>query len=664
VDGVAICTAADNQFNPKMAPDGQGGAYVVWEDYRNYPTTQVDVYAQHLDGGGGVSLAANGLALCALAGNQNEPSLAVDEGGNACFAWTDYRIGIADIFAQRVSNSGAVSWFTSGLQMCASGNSQTGPRVASASSDHFMIAWTDARTAPAHVYAQHVDQNGTALWTVNGIPIVSSGGPQNLVALVNDRTGYFVAIWQDQSSSLNMNLFAQKFDAAGITQWAVAGVPIRQASGFAYGTNLSASADGLGGILAAWWDARTDAGDIYAQRLSAAGLPLWKLNGVPLTTASGEQFLPAMCASPSGGAFVSWDDSGIPSGVSANAVDEWGYLGAAPVMNDVRDVPNDQGGQVKVSWLASPLDTDPLFRNITDYIVYRSVPPQLVAGLGRLSTAPLEEVVPVSGRRYRHTRFAATDYFWEELAHVTPHHLAGYSAVVPTEGDSVAGSNPLSVFMVEALANGGASYWFTRPDSAYSVDNLAPLAPAPFTGQYAGGEVHLHWDPNAEPDLAGYRLYRGTSASFVPGPASLVAALPDTGYGGAPGQPYYYKLSAVDSHGNESPFTALTPSGTLATPPEGPAIFFLAPPAPNPVRRGAESVLHFGLATAGRAELQVLDPAGRRVRVFVLGQLPAGGHRLAWDGTDDGGRAVRSGLYFVRLTAGGRAFNGRLVRIE
>lgn len=212
--------------------------------------------------------------------------------------------------------------------------------------------------------------------------------------------------------------------------------------------------------------------------------------------------------------------------------------------------------------------------------------------------------------------------------------------------------------MVQART-AGTQHWESQPLDGYSVDNLAPIAPAPFTGQYAAGSVTLHWNPNAESDLAGYRLYRGHSPSFVPGPANLVAALTDTGYVDAAGAPAYYKLSAVDIHGNEGPFAFLLPDGTVGVDEValGSEIAF-ARPAPNPAR---ESVaLHFALPREARVELAIFDPTGRRVRTLVAGVRAAGEHAPRWDLSDDAGRAVRAGLYFARLEVEGRHLVRRL----
>jgi hypothetical protein len=195
------------------------------------------------------------------------------------------------------------------------------------------------------------------------------------------------------------------------------------------------------------------------------------------------------------------------------------------------------------------------------------------------------------------------------------------------------------------------------------VDNLAPLTPAPFTGQYAAGTATLHWAANTAADLGEYRLYRGSSAGFVPGPANLVVTQPDTGYVDAAGAAFYYKLCAVDVHGNVSGFSTLLPSGTVDVPGAAlPRAVFLAPPAPNPAR-GA-TTLRFGLPREARVELALYDQQGRRVRALLGGTQPAGERAIVWDGSGDSGRALPAGLYFVRLATEGRTFVSRLAVIR
>jgi flagellar hook assembly protein FlgD len=69
---------------------------------------------------------------------------------------------------------------------------------------------------------------------------------------------------------------------------------------------------------------------------------------------------------------------------------------------------------------------------------------------------------------------------------------------------------------------------------------------------------------------------------------------------------------------------------------------------PQPVR--TEAHVSFVLATASNATLAVHDPAGRLVRTLVNGSAAAGLNQLTWNGTDDGGKRLAPGMYFLQLT--------------
>lgn len=72
--------------------------------------------------------------------------------------------------------------------------------------------------------------------------------------------------------------------------------------------------------------------------------------------------------------------------------------------------------------------------------------------------------------------------------------------------------------------------------------------------------------------------------------------------------------------------------------------------SPNPFN--PRTRLSFRLASAEAVEIAIFDAQGRRVRTLVDAPFAAGRHAVEWDGSDDGGRAVASGSYRVRLRAG------------
>lgn len=77
----------------------------------------------------------------------------------------------------------------------------------------------------------------------------------------------------------------------------------------------------------------------------------------------------------------------------------------------------------------------------------------------------------------------------------------------------------------------------------------------------------------------------------------------------------------------------------------------LGPIQPNPFN--PRTTVQFSLSVQARVSLVIYDLAGRRVRVMVDQVLAAGEHARVWDGRDDLGRTVPSGVYSCRLECGG-----------
>ncbi len=77
----------------------------------------------------------------------------------------------------------------------------------------------------------------------------------------------------------------------------------------------------------------------------------------------------------------------------------------------------------------------------------------------------------------------------------------------------------------------------------------------------------------------------------------------------------------------------------------------LLPVIPNPTR--GSSTVQFGLAQRGAVSLAIYSVDGRLVRSLVRGVQEAGRYQFVWDGQDDHGASIRSGMFFVRLEAGG-----------
>jgi hypothetical protein len=346
-----------------------------------------------------------------------------------------------------------------------------------------------------------------------------------------------------------------------------------------------------------------------------------------------------------------------------------GYL--APDIYAVRDIPGDQGGSVYLSWYAARAD---FFRTaeVSYYTIWRAIDPvaasiALVEGAQRIET--LADLDPSKEQPVvRVERIGSVDYFWELLDSQGAYFRTSYGKPVATLFDSTGVCDEYHYFQVVAHSSDPFVYWESAIDSGRSVDNLAPAPPVGLAGEqrYTPAGLELTWNANGEIDLGGYAIYRGTSAGFVPGPENLVASTADTLYldgswswdGG-----YYYKVAAVDIHGNESAYAVLGPDNVTGDEtPRTPAATRLAQNFPNPFNPSTR--ISFDLAAPGLVRLRIYDAAGRLVRSLANEPLPAGSHERRWNGVDSRGAPVSSGVYLCRLDAGSFSRTRKMVLIR
>ncbi|MEZ4699345.1 MAG: putative Ig domain-containing protein [Rhodothermales bacterium] len=94
-----------------------------------------------------------------------------------------------------------------------------------------------------------------------------------------------------------------------------------------------------------------------------------------------------------------------------------------------------------------------------------------------------------------------------------------------------------------------------------------------------------------------------------------------------------------------------------------PEVYALGAIYPNPFRTIAS--IEYALPEASSIQLEVYGVSGQRVRTLIDGiRVPAGYWRLEWDGRDESGRALASGVYIIRFQAGGYVKTGKVVLVK
>ena len=84
---------------------------------------------------------------------------------------------------------------------------------------------------------------------------------------------------------------------------------------------------------------------------------------------------------------------------------------------------------------------------------------------------------------------------------------------------------------------------------------------------------------------------------------------------------------------------------------------------PNPFDRSAlvETNVRFYLADTQKVEIAVYNIRGQRVRMLQDNRLDQGYHSVRWDGNDESGRTVASGVYFLRMNTSGQTKIKKLI---
>ncbi len=304
-DGVRIVSQTASQINPKAARDGQGGAYVVWEDYRN---SNYDIFAQRINATGDTLWTTNGVGVITDGLAQNGLEIIPDGFNNSIFVWEDERGSGSEVYAQKLDLAGNDLWTTDGVAVTDQPGTQFNAKLSPDGAGGAIITWNDFRGGSFDIYAQRINSSGSNHWTLDGLGICTAANNQLSPAIVSDDNGGAIMTWVDERNNTgNEDVYAQRINSAGQDQWTAQGVAVSNLSGD-QNEAVIAHVDN-GSTIIAWTDDRTGTDDIYAQYLTSTGMPLWAANGSAVTTAQNAQYNPEITSSNVKSAIIVWRDA-------------------------------------------------------------------------------------------------------------------------------------------------------------------------------------------------------------------------------------------------------------------------------------------------------------------------------------------------------------------
>ena len=336
-NGTVICNATGEQEVVRLCNDGNGGAFIVWEDSRDYDAIKKNaIYAQHITVNGqlqwGEGGDLNGTLICNANGFQYSIEICNNGCSGAIISWRDARPEDVDdnIYAQYVDINGNTLWGANGTVICNATTEQGVPKICSDGNGGAIIAWEDSRDSTPikqnAIYAQHITVNGQLQWgmdgDLNGTIICDANGYQYLYHIISDEANGAIVIYEDGRGT-TADIYAQHIDSTGTLLWGMGGDLNGTVICNAYDDqwNPYASSDGNGGAFITWEDERNDPlnEDVYAQHIDSDGNTHWgeggDLNGTLVcNVAEHEEHAPQICHDGKGGAIITWEDGRCKGG--------------------------------------------------------------------------------------------------------------------------------------------------------------------------------------------------------------------------------------------------------------------------------------------------------------------------------------------------------------
>jgi hypothetical protein len=301
-DGLAVARAATNQLKPVLFPDGKGGAYAAWEDYRIPDEPKIRL--QHLSSIG-QRLWKTSQVLANAKGAQTNPLLVGDNAGGVIVVWQDTRnvLNLDDIYGQRVNSQGELLWGEAGKVLAAENGEQVEADITADGNGGLFLAWTDYRHGDRNpdIYAQHVDGKGEAFWLKSGVVVCGAPDVQRGPKIIRDGEGGIIVSWTDKGSG-SYDIYAQRLNKSGKPMWMTDGIPINQVS------RTQQDAQFGNRKILVWEDYRLGNWDIYAQAIAPGGKLLCDNDGISIVSLPQTQFAPQVIGWKDGSVIVVWED--------------------------------------------------------------------------------------------------------------------------------------------------------------------------------------------------------------------------------------------------------------------------------------------------------------------------------------------------------------------
>ena len=317
--GVLIVNAPGRQEDPILISDNNGGAYVMWKDYRDEPDDG-DFYAQYIQSDGMIVWDQMGVPLTTVSGPQVSPNMSGDGAGGAFAIWNDQSTGtgtFGHVYGTHLSPEGVVNSGI-GVPLNTSGYEHAGVSIEIASSGSAIMVWSDNRNNDnglgKDIYAQRIDSDCNTLWSdasVGGTMVYSGQGEQAHAKVTYYSESASIIVWDDNRNNPDTeDIYAQFVDMDGNILSSENGIEVSVEEARQYKPRVKSDSNS---VYVIWSDTRYNTqtpalNDLFMQRLTLENGLEWDAAVAVCDEQTGDQTQARLGKSDVDGIVITWMD--------------------------------------------------------------------------------------------------------------------------------------------------------------------------------------------------------------------------------------------------------------------------------------------------------------------------------------------------------------------
>lgn len=610
----------------------------------------------------------DGVQLSTAPGFHRAMSIVSCPNGGAIAVWKEEPHVEGFFLAQKIDLLGRIQWPSGGVRVS---NISCLDAYAAAVSDGAGGVFVAYLCDNSNIYAQHIDASGTPLWTADGISVCSVTEDKNYVSLCRDSAGGIIVCWKDRRNG-GEGVYAQRVTAAGLPAWDPGGVAV-DSENLSYESPEICS-DGQGGAIIAW-----NNHDVWAQRIRVDGTVAWGPGSVLIRDTDYNQEHVRIACDNRYGAVIYWEArlyNTSPFAVCVGAVDSTGTLRYSVMELNWTGYPGGLSPSVAV-------DEEGGF--IISYLEDEFGPPFpycIAKRLNAFGQQVWRTVICAEGDS--HLLHAATDgakgahFIWSD-------NRAGAFKIYTQHIDSLGSRTYPNVGIPLAAGSSAQGEGFICHDGSGG----AIMAWTDYRDGYEDSDIYAGSIDNMGQVIA--TLLQSFTASFTGDAVTLSWTLSEANRGmvfdvyrrkGTSGPFYPLPEPRIVQEGLTFSFTDRTVGlgsvysyRVVISEDAGRRTLFETGPVRTPAQPLAlyqnrpnpfnpVTDISYFLPGACRVRLEIFDVSGRTITVLVDADQVGGPHSVRWGGENAGGTQVGSGMYLYRLTAGKNTIMRKMVLIR